>query len=203
MNILMPELEFDPIEHVYTYRGQVIEGVTTILDRAGLIPHNHHGQVPRERGRLLHQAIEYAALDDLNEDTLDPALRGYVMAWRKFMRNHRVKPIAIEVVMAHPELSYGGTIDMIAKMENQVVGIDFKTGVPMPWHDYQLAGYEMLTNRNCDLLPIHAVVPIWFDVYLNQDGDYRIGNRLGTRKSPYHIFNAAHICAHARMQNGG
>jgi hypothetical protein len=141
----MPVIEFDEPTHRYTVDGVVTPSVTQILEAAGI---SDFSGVPADvlaraaaRGTAVHQAAWFDDQDDLDETTLDPAITGYLTAWRKFKADNGVVVKLIEQRIYSP-LGYVGTFDRLITMaKHGEVMPDLKTGEESPSWRIQLAAY--------------------------------------------------------------
>lgn len=157
-------IRLDPASHVYTDGGRVVPGVTDVIKSNGLIDDAWFTEYARDRGQAVHAA---AALDDdglLDESTLDPAIVGYVEAWRRFKRESGFQSKWVEKVLFHPVYRYAGTVDRIGSMSGADWVIDFKTGEVLPWVALQTAAYAIAYGKPCRRA----------GVKLNNDGTYRL-----------------------------
>lgn len=139
-------LTFDPDTHVYTYDGQPVPSVTQILKEAGVIDTQWYTGDGAIRGQCVAEAT---ALDDegeLDETSLDPALAGYMAAWRKFVAETGIIFQQIETPLFHNTLRYAGTPDRIATWAGKPCVIDIKTGGREDWHGLQLAAYAGMVD---------------------------------------------------------
>lgn len=78
-----------PHDHaLYREDGTQVPGIGTVLGLAGLVDLRdvppHILEAAARKGSLVHTAIEYLIADDLDEDALDPALKGYVESFKRF-----------------------------------------------------------------------------------------------------------------------
>jgi hypothetical protein len=160
-------LTFDPAEHLYRLDGRVVPGVTKVLRDEGFIDASWFTEYSRDRGTKAHRAIELSDAEDLNEARLDPVLRPYLAAWKRFKAEAGVTIEASEVRLASETYGFAGTIDKVARIGgNTPAIIDLKTSATIaPWVAIQLAFYHILLNE-----PARKR----FAVQLNNDGSYRL-----------------------------
>src|SRR3954464_13759709 len=95
-------LRFEADTHQYFLDPEGVElpSVTHLLERAGFIDWSH---VPyrvlesaRRRGTAVHQALHYLDDGDLDENTLEPEIHPYVMAYLRFKRDAGFEPELVE-----------------------------------------------------------------------------------------------------------
>lgn len=78
-----------PHDHaLYREDGTQVPGIGTVLALAGLVDLRdvppHILEAAALKGSLVHTAIEYLVADDLDEEHLDPTLKGYVESFKRF-----------------------------------------------------------------------------------------------------------------------
>lgn len=157
-------IEFDPVAHVYREGGRVVPGVTGIIKSCGLIDDTWFNDYARDRGKAVHEAT---ALDDdgiLDEATIDPAITGYVAAWRRFKAESGFQSVHIERVLFNKVHRYAGTVDRLGIMSGCNWVIDFKTGEIQPWVALQTAAYALAAGGTFRRA----------GVKLSSDGTYRL-----------------------------
>ena len=177
----VPSLRFEAEKHEYFLdpEGTEIPGVTRILEEFGLIDFSH---VPpatleraRQRGTAVHQALHYLDDGELDGETLDPEIHGYVMAYSAFKNQAQFEPLLVENMGWSPAFRYAGRMDRVGlfhissesstdKTSHAVV--DFKTGDILPGHRIQLAAYNMLLPEPRKYRRIA--------LKLNQNGTYKV-----------------------------
>lgn len=164
----MNGLTFDDEKHEYRFNGVIVPSVTQIISGVGLSDYSHIPaetiQRAQERGSIVHRIIELYELGELDESTIDPALRGYFdsyLAAKEFGLLPE-KPSAVEKRMYSANFKYAGTIDQIYGEEwiN-----DLKTGEPQPEIVFQLSGYWVLWHENLTPAPRRLT-----GTYLHEDG---------------------------------
>ena len=106
-----PAHSFDEAEHAYYYDGVRLDSVTQILQAEGFIDTRFYDEYSRERGRLVHLACHYDDLGELDDDSLDPLIAPYVMAWRKFRMESGFVVESTETPLISTKHKYAGTPD--------------------------------------------------------------------------------------------
>lgn len=165
-------LQFDADSHTYRVGGTVYPSVSEILSRIVDFSHVRDDVLERasRRGTLVHSACEYDDAGDLDEDDLDPAIRPYLDAWRKWREDTDAEILAVECRLHHPAIGYAGTIDRVARIVDDVYVIDIKTTCTLyPHVGVQLAAYRMLTQVGDVPRATRAAA-----VQLRDDGTYRM-----------------------------
>lgn len=127
-------LQFDAGTHTYTLGGKVLPSVTqvlSILDQYEGVPAVVLERA-REFGQHVHLAVELDIRRQLDEAALDPALRPYLAAWRKFHAECGFKVHRSEWQLMDRKLGYAGTLDLYGELNKRSAVIDIKSGiVPM------------------------------------------------------------------------
>src|SRR3990167_728594 len=125
-----PELTLDE-EHVYRKRGVVVTGVTTVLDSCGLISDFAKSENAALRGSLVHKACYYLAMGQLDWNSVDERIVGFVLAYKKFLDEVPNEPIELEQGHLHREYLYAGTLDaLVESRKYRRFLYDIKTGSP-------------------------------------------------------------------------
>jgi len=123
--------------------------VTSILKEAGLVNFDFINPDLLNRasafGTAVHEATRLYDLNDLNENTLDPALKPYLNAWVKFKKDVGIKTfVEIEKEVCSKHYGFAGRLDRIFTRKNKLVLMDIKTSKNiMPVTGLQLAGYQI------------------------------------------------------------
>jgi hypothetical protein len=116
----MPKFEFDPVKHIYTSSsGQRLISVTECLPKSQYMKNCDEACT---KGNYVHRAVQLYLLNDLNEDTLDPALVPYLAALKKFLSDSKGMGL------------------------NSCV-IDVKSGVKVSTVELQISAYIELVNH--------------------------------------------------------
>lgn len=170
MVITEPLLKFEAETHTYTVDGEVLPSVTQILKAARLIDYSMIPQdilqAAAERGTRVHKALENLDNGRIEPNNVDPDIAGYVEAGLRFYREAEFECTLVEYRNWHKNWRYAGTLDRIGLMAGCQTILDFKTGLLLPGHGLQLAGYlEMLPEpRRYRRIALK----------LSEDGSYRI-----------------------------
>lgn len=161
--------------HVYRLGDRELLGVTAILEEAGLSDFSApwFSEAVKTRGQLVHQAIALDVEGDLDDETLDDTLAGYVAGWRAY----RIDTGAIvehnERLLCDPELGCAGTLDLIVRLPSEKVTtrrklLDIKPAL-YPSVGPQTAAYARMAAALYD-------TPVYFQraaLVLPGDGSYK------------------------------
>lgn len=177
MNVLAADLTFDSDSHRYFYGGKRVPGVTEVM-----APLFHFGMVPAatleyasDRGTKVHQACHLYVQDDLDEESLDGALRGYVEGFKTFLKVSGFEPIASERRLYSP-LGFAGTADLFGRFPSHrkagVACIDIKTVATLsPATGIQTAAYAQAWDEG---VIRSERVRYRYALQLRGDGRYRL-----------------------------
>lgn len=118
---------FDDKTHTYTIDGIEVPSVTQVISAVlGKQFSGEDAEYNMSRGRAVHEAARiFAEGDDVE---VAPEICGFVEALRKFWKELSPQPLAIERVVANPQLMYAGTLDLCAIVGGKRVVVDYKTG---------------------------------------------------------------------------
>lgn len=193
----MAAATFQAIGHIYQQDGIVIPSVTQVLTLAGIddvsrIP-LHFLERAAAVGTAVHEACEFLDQDDLDLDSLDPLIVGYVLGYQKFKQETGFVPSVIEQrgVSESQGLRYGYCVDRLGLLDGQPVLIDIKTSSKKsPAWAVQTAAYAEATNCEGLRLVVHVA----------KDGSYKLIRQEDVYD--FHVWGAALKVAHWRLAHG-
>jgi hypothetical protein len=137
-----PRLVFDEAAHRYSLDGTDLISVTQALTSAGMVDTTHWNDEARLRGQYVHQCIALEDEGALDESTVDPKVRPYFEAFRKFQRETSVVLEIVERRVCDPILGYAGTLDAIGRWPDGTLTLfDWKSGFFPPMAAPQTAAY--------------------------------------------------------------
>ncbi len=175
----MTEVEFDEATHTYRVAGEIVPGVTSILSDLSAMKRLDPAMLAAaaERGKLVHKAVELFNRDDLDEESLDPALEPYLRAWKRFAHDRGYKPITNETIIYSDRWGYAGQFDTYGTIKatarrSPTVLIDVKSGVADPVHGPQTAAY-LEPGRDMGLVG-KLEIPLRMVVRLQPNGFYQV-----------------------------
>jgi hypothetical protein len=161
---------FSPEGHVYSLDGVIVPSVTQALTLAGLddvsrVP-AHRLQRAADLGTAVHLACAYLDEDDLDLDSLDPAIVGYVLGYQRFKQQRGFSPVVIEQRgVVSTGLPYGFCLDRIGILDDKEVLIDIKTASrKQNWWGIQVAAYAQAVEFKGERLAVHVA----------KDGSYKL-----------------------------
>jgi hypothetical protein len=143
------ELTFCAERHEYRLNGRVLPSVTQVLRFLDDFEHVPPAvlEAARQFGSHVHAACDLDARDVLDYDALDPALRPYVDAFRRFRAEAGIEILGSEERVCSRTFGYAGTLDLRARRRNAKVStrdmlIDIKSGVVPRSVGAQCAAYD-------------------------------------------------------------
>jgi len=139
----MCALYFDAVAHAYQLNGKSMAHVTGALVDAGLVDVKWFTEWARDRGSAVHRAIQLFEEDDLDEESLDEAVKPFFYAYLKFKMEYQWKPIENEVQVWSERHEYAGTLDSYGTSAGTRAIVDYKTGQLSPVVGVQLSGYSL------------------------------------------------------------
>lgn len=109
-----PEITFDEALHEYRINGAKVPSVTEVLKpivTAG--GSDDTRDFKRQIGKALDAAITLNESDDLDVESLDPAVLPFFEAWLKFKAETGFRVLLNQVVVYSRKLRFAGTLDML------------------------------------------------------------------------------------------
>lgn len=158
----MSELQFDTEKHEYRHEGKRLISVTQALS---LVDDRPKDPWYLERGRIVHLITELYDKNELDEESVDPAVAGYFTAYKRFLLETGFVVRLVEHRMADMKWHFAGTMDREGELMKCAAIIDLKSGAPSRVDQLQGSAYHHLYGS-----PAHKV----FDLYLHEDGTYKL-----------------------------
>ena len=188
-------LTFDEETHTYCLDGTRVPSVTQVISAAGLVDTRWHTPEACERGKYVHQAIEFFVHGVLSKDCLDARLVPYLDGFELFIMQSGFKTTYCELRLASPRLRYAGTLDLYGEINGVSWLIDFKSVAAVPAYDVQLAAYAALARE------AGMTVNKLGAICLNADGKYNL-REVKQSASAWEVFQAALVVERWKIQNG-
>lgn len=118
-----------------------------------------------------------------------------LMKYQQWERRHSVTPVMIEMPLVSEKFEFGGTLDLVVKLDDGFSLVDFQIGKAVSWETfYRLAAYWKLTVEQGWPLASARVLRIGIDE--SERFEERIKTSLDTE---WQVF--AHCFAIYRLQN--
>lgn len=150
-------LTFDHDAHIYKWNDEIVPSVTQLLNEFKLVDFSG---VPKDRleykrslGVAVHYALELLEQQNLDEESIDAAIKPYIDAYKSFREVTGFEPRQTENRMYSKKWKFAGTMDQqgihFAKIGNEEAIVDYKC----TWKLYaacgpQLQGYKILFEEN-------------------------------------------------------
>lgn len=138
------KLTFDPVAHAYTLNGKLIPSVTQIISET-----IGHGWSAADwyltRGQAIHKCAEF--ITQGKDFKFDQRLSGYVAALKKFFAETKAETIKSELRVGSLVYQYAGTLDLICKIGNKNVVIDWKHSIDKIRIPLQIGGYAVAARE--------------------------------------------------------
>lgn len=168
-------LQLDQATHTYTFDGLVLPSVTQLT--SALVDYGRISQgvldAAADRGRAVHLACHLYDMNDLDESSVDEAVRPYLDAWIRFRAETGfvLAHNGSELQLHHPKLLYAGTLDKFGTLASMNTLIDLKATVAiLPAVKVQTAAYAELLNQSFG----PGYVQDRRSLQLRPDGTYRL-----------------------------
>lgn len=158
-------INFDKEKHEYRVDGKVVPCVSNIMKVATCLYYTE--DIPSEiielackKGNEVHKAIEDFLLFD--EYDISESYKPIFEQFIKWYEDYQPEILKIEYQMCNGE--YAGTCDLICKIDNKIIGIDYKTSnkIHTKLVAIQEAGYDELLRNN------KIKVDDWYVLHLNR-----------------------------------
>lgn len=97
---------------------------------------------------MCHLKKETPDTSDYTANQISQAENALLSFW-EWEKSHPMEPVVIEEPMTSEQYRYGGTADLVCKMNGELCLVDFKTGKGIyPEMLYQLAAYRQILKEN-------------------------------------------------------
>lgn len=128
---------FDPVLHVYKNNLVRIPGATDIIKSEGLINPAWMSDEARWRGSCVHRGIELINKGELDWDTVDDVVKGYLKSYESFIKHSGFVVVGAEKPVF--DVAYGCIPDIWGRLNHRNVVIECKTGPIPKWAAIQTA----------------------------------------------------------------
>ena len=125
--------------HTYRIGPWEVPGITTVLRAAG---HNESTWIPdsaRERGHVIHEAIEALEVGHLEFETWDSPYRGWLAGFLRYKRERRPRHDAVELGAFERAYGFATHVDLVGALDGPMA-MNVKSGAYMESHGIQTAG---------------------------------------------------------------
>ena len=136
--------KYDEKIHRYFFNDQELPSVTQIVSNI-CNPFQPGNEWHLHRGSMIHLAINIFLSKKLNEESVDPRIRGYLESAKKAIKELNIHPVLIEAPLYHSLLLFAGTPDLLTDSNTL---IDWKSGGHTETSEPQLGGYASLLEAS-------------------------------------------------------
>ena len=168
----MPNFRFDEESHTYYVDDRLVPSVNQVMEGVGVQDYSFIPAHERDwyftRGSFVHYAVELLLKGELDWDSLDERIVGYVRAAERFIKDTGFKPICIEKPLYHPDWGYAGTGDVVGTIDGREIVADWKSGIVSSWVKWQTGAYAELYRVNGIANPMERM-----GIQLMDDGKYK------------------------------
>lgn len=134
------KIEFNEAEHTYKIDGVPVPSATQIIrETVGTGWHAEDWYLTR--GRAIHRCAEFIAAG--KDFKFDERLEGYIFALRKFFAEVKPEIIGSEIRIGSKIYGYAGTLDLLCKIGNRKVIIDWKHSIDKIRLPIQIGAYAV------------------------------------------------------------
>lgn len=123
-------LVFNPADHSYTWNGNPVPGVTSIINPFIGTDFSFVDPALLEAasilGRRVHAMIERDIKEGLELDQVDFDLIEYFLAWRDFRDRSGFRPLLSECYVYSQKHGYAGQLDLFGEMDGELILPDIK-----------------------------------------------------------------------------
>lgn len=149
-------LVFDPTAHVYRLKGFVVPSVTQVLRQTRYVrlvedivekaerreltwvealtqmeKRLRILEIARDRGSRVHNALHFMVEGDLDDDTIDDEVRGYLLSGQRYIEKNIRQVYRAEFRVWSSTHIFAGTLDLFALHTDGFLSVDdAKTGSP-------------------------------------------------------------------------
>lgn len=153
----MTDYRFDKERHLHLIDSRRVTGITEAISRGGLSPAipkfgraAENFKAAGQRGTAIHDACELVDSGMEDQYSFDPAITGYMDAWKQFCADFEYTPDIVEVPMAHPIFMFGGipdTAGLCGRLRGYAV-VERKSRPLADYDRFQVAGQLLLIEHN-------------------------------------------------------
>jgi hypothetical protein len=198
----MATATFTADNHRYAVDGVAVPSVTQVLAISGLddttgIP-LHYLERAAGIGSAVHKACHFLDEEDLELESLDPLIQGYVLAYQRFRaeNNFEIELIEHRTIANVDGLAYGMCVDRLGKLDGRTTVLELKTASKaQKWWGVQTAAYAVGLSDRYDFPGLERVA-----LHLAKDGTCKLIRHEDD--GDYEVWWAALRVAHWQLGNG-
>lgn len=184
----VPGLEFEEEKHIYRLDGIEIPSVSSIM--APLSRAKYDGinsktlEKAASKGTSVHNAIENWIKFGIEDVPLEH--KGYFDAFHSWWDELKPEVVGSEVRICHRLMQYGGTADLIFRIDDKLVLVDYKTTQTISdmTCGVQLEAYSQALNSMGVCVQSKAIL------HLKKDGSYNVRFYPAKDANRWRVFGA-------------
>lgn len=137
---------FEQSGHIYRVNGRVVPGVSSVIERGGLIDDvkAFYTEEAQRRGTRVHRAcleLDLASPENVPLETD----AGFIESYVRWLAMVRPRWVQMEESRYSKRYNVCGCADRVGyDSKGRPLVLDFKTGPKQKWHRYQLALYDVI-----------------------------------------------------------
>jgi hypothetical protein len=124
---------FDEENHLYHHNLARLPGATDIVKSEGLIDTDFMTEDCRWRGKAIHEGIKLINHDDLDWDTVEPVVAGYLRSYETFLKHSGFKVVGCEVPFMSTALACCCIPDVFGYLNNRLTVVELKSYKVPAW----------------------------------------------------------------------
>lgn len=122
-------LEFDEASHTYRLDGLIVPSVSAIMEPLSRAKYSGISERTlgraADKGTAVHNCIENWIKFGIED--IPPEHMGYFQAFKDWWNEFRPVVVGSEIRVCHPLMRYGGTIDLVAYIADELTLVDYKS----------------------------------------------------------------------------
>lgn len=132
-----PGEAFDPEAHIYRAGLTRLPGATDVIKAEGMVASEWMTDEARWRGKCVHRGIQLLNEGQLDWDTVDETVAGYLKSYQQFLTVSRFEIWGSEVPLF--SVAFGCIPDLWGVLNGQITVVELKTGPVPKWAAIQTA----------------------------------------------------------------
>lgn len=173
----MGDVGFDSDKHEYTIGGNIVPGVTQVIEDVVGSGFEFASDWHKQRGKALHACAPFVAKG--LDFKYDPRLEGKIQALRKFFAEVKPDIQGMEEPLFSKIYGFAGRPDFMAKIGQRNCIGDWKSSVDKTRLKLQLGGYSVLYGAN--KCWSHLLVNYGVGIELKDNGKYKMTEPIDLR----------------------
>lgn len=142
------DIQFIEDSHEYFIGGVKYPSVSEIIKDAGMMhtyPRNF-GETAMNRGKAIHLLFDDYLMGQVDYSRVSKEGLSLIEGLRRFIENENIIFLDCETICGSVEERFAGKYDARFSHADKKINVDWKSGEIYDWHQYQLAGYMLLSG---------------------------------------------------------